>query len=99
MLTTDATIKDEILSEWEYLSETPHADDYITQLADSAVPIYTHEIIEAWLDLRREDQDVWREIIDRPDSISHAMTVDLAMYYNRAYHELYHEILADKESE
>ncbi len=99
MLTSDSDIKREILDNWEYLQEAQYPEDYLTELADSAVPIYTGDIIEEWTDLPFDYRDNWTEISDTVHAITSAMSLDLYLYYRERYTSLYEGLCKDKLTE
>lgn len=99
MLTTDSDIKQQLLDEWEYLSETNYPEDSLHEWADTTVPFYTNEIIQEWTDLPHGYRDRWTEITDSPESITQLMSLDLYLYYQERYTELYAEILDEKDTD
>lgn len=99
MLYSDSDIKSQLLDEWEYLAEATYPEDSLSEYADSAVPVYTSEIIEEWTELPYDYRDRWNEITDSPENITHLMSLDLYLYYREIYSAIYAKILAEKESE
>ncbi len=99
MLYTYNDIKREITDNWELLELATYPEDTLAEWADSAVPIYTSEIVNEWTDMPYEYRDRWSEITDSPESITHLMGLDLYFYYREQYSVIYAEILESKEEE
>ena len=87
MLTNQITIESRIKENWEQLSAMPHPEDLISQLADSEVPVYTHEIISEWSDLTLDYRDEWQGVfeVNEDTTISTLMGYDLFLYYQNAF--------------
>lgn len=97
---TDTDIRCEILDNWEQLETSKY--DLLTEFADSAVPIYYHDILKDWTEMPNEFTDSWKEqlggeISDR--GIFALMSIDLFTYYLDRYTEIFDEITAQKEQE
>ena len=100
MITLDNDIRQDILDNWEYLEESQYPEDYLIELADSGIPIYTKDIIEEWRELPSDYQDAWQEYgATQSDTIVRLMTLSLYRYYQDKYSQLYSEIKTEKESE
>jgi hypothetical protein len=99
MLYTYSDIKGELLDDWDNLSEQRYPEDSLQEYADSAVPVYTSEIIQEWRDMPREFDNRWREISESIESIEDGMRLDLYLYYLETYHRAYAELCQDKEAE
>ena len=95
-LTTYEEIKNQIREELIHLIYDPHAEDQIAQMADAAVPVYNHHIIEEWRELPDEHSDQWKELgydTQRNEGgIIRLMAVDLAIYYEREFDRAWQEI-------
>ena len=102
-------IKSDILDNWDYLSETNYPEDFLTELAESALPVYYHRILSDWTEMPNEYTDSWKEMaVIREDgavfmgdkqSIYNLMLMDLFNYYHDTYSEVYAEVRQDKEQE
>ena len=94
-------IKSDIYDHLDQLKENAYPEDLITELADSAVPIYYSEIISDWQEMPSEFNDSWQQIADSDwvvtANITSLMAVDLCTYYQAEYHRIYAEIMHDQE--
>jgi hypothetical protein len=70
-------------------------------MADSACPVYYHEVIKDWQEMPNEFTDNWQEFIDptTETTIFSLMSWDLYFYYESQYHLTFTEIKLDKEQE
>lgn len=98
-LNTYPEIREEILNEWDNLTESNYPEDIITELADGAIPIYYNEITAEWSEMPADYNDTWREnlYLDGETTIYSLMTADLGNYYRETYNKIYREILDEKE--
>lgn len=94
-----AEIKSDILDHWEQL--TDEYSDLLTQLAESAVPVYNGEIIADWQEMPSEFDNAWQDFYEpnAETTIVYLMTLDLYEYYRQTYQEIYVEIAEEKESD
>lgn len=93
-LTTYQEIKDEILSEWDNITE-----DDIHQIADGYVPVYYSEIIKEWQELPIEETDTWRDFgISEDASIFTLMGYDLFNYYYQLADKAFSEIKEEQDN-
>ena len=93
-------IKNDILNHWEQLAEMPHPEDLITELAESACPIYYSEILTDWQEMPSEYTDSWQENgipTTEKTTIFSLMSWDLYFYYHSEYLRIYDEIKKEKE--
>ncbi|CAB4129741.1 hypothetical protein UFOVP115_105 [uncultured Caudovirales phage] len=101
MLTNRNTIESRIKENWEYLSAMPHPEDMISELAESEVPVYTHEIISEWSDLPTDARDEWVDVfvVDDDTTIATLMGYDLFLYYQSEFFIVFGNLTAEAESE
>ena len=102
-------IKGDILSNWDYLTTTNYPEDVLSELAESAMPVYYHRILSDWTEMPNEYTDSWKDSITvekdgtvslgNNPSIYTLMLVDLFNYYSDTYQEVYDEVKQDKEQE
>ena len=102
-------IKGDILSNWDYLNESNYPEDVLSELAESALPVYHHRILSDWTEMPNEYTDSWKDSItvEKDDTVSLGnnpsiytlMLVDLFNYYSDTYSEIYGEVRQDKEQE
>jgi hypothetical protein len=104
-------IKGDILDNWEQLTccGNSHTEDLLTELAESALPVYYHRILSDWTEMPNEYTDSWKEMVaiqqdgavfmGDKQSIYNLMLMDLFNYYHDAYSEVYAEVRQDKEQE
>ena len=102
-------IKGDILSNWEYLTTTNYPEDFLSELAESALPVYYHRILSDWTEMPNEYTDSWKEMaairedgsvfMGDKQSIYNLMLMDLFNYYSDTYMEIYGEVRQDKEQE
>lgn len=87
-LTTYQEIKDEILSDWDNITE-----DDIHQIADGYVPVYYSDIIKEWQEMPSEFTDTWKDFgISNDTSIFTLMGYDLFNYYYSLTEQAFREI-------
>ena len=90
-LTTYEEIKEELLNDWDNISE-----DDIHQIADGYVPVYYGEIISEWQDLPMEHTDTWQDFgINNDTSIFTLMGYDLFNYYYQLTDKAFSEIKSE----
>jgi hypothetical protein len=98
-------IKQEILDNWDYLGETNYPEDLLSELAESALPIYYKDILNDWAEMPNEYTDSWTELTANKDGtlfvgknpkITNFMIMDLFNYYHNAYTEIYEQIKTEK---
>lgn len=102
-------IKNDILENWDYLGETKYPEDLLSELAESALPVYYHRILSDWTEMPNEYTDSWKEMVaiqqdgavfmGDKQSIYNLMLMDLFNYYHDAYTEIYSEVRQDKQQE
>lgn len=93
-LTTYEEIKEEILNDWEDITE-----DDIHQIADGYVPVYYSEIIKEWQELPMEDTDTWRDFgISEDTTIFTLMGYDLFNYYYQLADKAFSEIKEEQDN-
>lgn len=91
-------IKQDIYDHLDQLKESAYPEDLITELADSAVPVYNHLIIRDWQEMPSEFNDSWQEHgVSNEDGIIRLMSADLFFYYLDQYNRIYTEIMQDEE--
>jgi hypothetical protein len=92
-------IKAEILDNWAQLSEMPHYQDLLSELAESALPIYYSDIIQDWREMPDEYTDSWKDTTEAngDSTIFSLMGVDLWNYYQDTYRSIFTEIQHEKE--
>jgi hypothetical protein len=99
---TYSDIKDQVLTEIrEYnLTEERYPEDRLSELAESACPIYTGEVVTEWAELPSEYSDAWQDLgTDGSGGIVTLMQVDLFLYYEQQFRKAYQELLQDLEEE
>jgi hypothetical protein len=94
-------IRKEIIEQWEELDNSAYPDDLLTEMADSACPIYYGEIIKDWQEMPNEFSDNWQEFIEptQETTIFSLMSADLFNYYQSEYTRVYEEIKKEKEEQ
>ena len=95
-------IKGDILSHWGQLSEMAHQGDLLTELAESACPVYYSDIMKDWAEMPSEFNDSWQENgipVSQQTTIFGLMGWDLFFYYESEYMRIYEEIRETKENE
>ena len=91
-------IKADILFHLDQLKENAYPEDLITELADSAVPVYYSDIISDWSEMPSEFNDSWEEFgLPQEVTIIGLMTLDLFNYYQTQYQTIYREITEQEE--
>lgn len=92
-------IKTDILDHWEQI-DNEYAD-LLTQLSESAVPVYNNDIIKDWQEMPSEYDNKWQEFYEPngDTTIVYLMTLDLYEYYRDTYQWIYLRIVDEKESE
>lgn len=100
MYFSDDKIKGDILDSWEAFKDAGEnfISDNLTQMADSAVPIYNGDIIKDWAEMPSEFDDSWQELSPNREEITivNLMRLDLYNYYQDAYRRIYQEVLAEE---
>ena len=87
-------IRQEIQADKNHLLADNYPQDRASEYADSAVPVYYHQIIDEWNDLETDDQNRFSEITtELPDRIEDLMKTDLYLYYYNAYTMAINELL------
>jgi hypothetical protein len=98
-LTTYTEIKNELLDNWEQLTNGKYPEDLLYEFADQTVPVYYHEVIKEWLDLSMDETDAWQDLgMDANATIMDRMRVDLLVHYEREYAEAYRELCLEKQA-
>lgn len=91
-------IKQDIYDHLDQLKESSYPEDLLTELADSAVPVYYNDIIRDWQEMPSEFNDMWQEYGTTENStIFSLMSADLFHYYRTQYSEIYSEVIQDEE--
>jgi hypothetical protein len=96
-------IKDELVSNFDRITDWQYPEDYLNEMADGFVPVYNHEIIEAWhKSMPHEFTDSWQEFGLPSSSVSEIsiiglMRIDLYQWLNSLTSELWDEIKEERE--
>ena len=92
-------IKADILANWAHLDEMPYCQDFITELAESAIPVYYSQIIKDWQEMPDEYTDSWKDTTEanNDSTIYSLMGVDLYNYYQDTYRQAYAEVKQEQE--
>jgi hypothetical protein len=92
-------IKSDILDHWDQLADSNYPTDLLTQLADSACPVYYSEIVKDWQEMPSEFTDNWQEFTEatQDTTIFSLMSADLFNYYDIEYNRIFSEIAKEKE--
>jgi hypothetical protein len=86
-------IKQELLENWAQFADNQDPYDLLTEFADSACPIYYHDIIIDWQEMPSEFDDSWKEFeLDANVGITARMSSDLFNYYRHQYQTIYNEL-------
>jgi len=92
-LYTETEINKEIWDNREFIIGRTHPSDLAHEYADSALPIYTGDIIGTWRDLPDEYSNKFHEMrTDLPDRIEDLMIDDLYLYYSMLYSGAIYEL-------
>lgn len=97
MLANYSDIKEELLDEWEFVTESR-----LHEYAESNTPVYYPQIIREWQELPSEDTDAWKEYgmeITAGTTIFSLMEADLNLYYQGLVERAFEEITKEKEEE
>jgi hypothetical protein len=99
MYFSNSAIKDDVLSHWEQLTEKAYPEDLLTELAESACPVYYSDIISDWQEMPNEFTDSWQEFTEatQETTIFTLMGWDLWNYYQDAYQKAFEEVSKEKE--
>lgn len=99
MYFTDSDIKGDILDHWEQLQDKAHPEDLLTELAESACPVYYSDIIKDWQEMPSEFNDSWQEITapTQDTTIFSLMGWDLWNYYQDSYRRIFSKVAEEKE--
>lgn len=92
-------IKEDLVSNYEEISERAYPEDYLTETADSWTPVYNGDIIELWhKELPNEFVDSWQEIGAGDDfTIISLMRIDIYFWLSALVTELWDEVKEEKE--
>lgn len=92
-------IKADILDHWDDLTEMLHCDDLITELAESAIPVFYSLLVKDWQEMPIEYTDSWKDTTEANDdsTIFSLMGVDLYNYYQDTYRQAYAEVKQEQE--
>jgi hypothetical protein len=93
-------IKSDILDHWDQLADMSSPEDLVTELAESACPIYYSDIMKDWQEMPSEYNDSWKENgipTTEETTIFGLMGWDLYFYYESQYMVAYTEIKEEKE--
>lgn len=100
MRMNDNDIRNQILDSWEWLKDANEdfIYDRLTEMADSAVPVYNNEIIQDWQEMPSEYDDTWQDLVSVEEDarITRLMSLDLYNYYLDAYRSGYNQVLAEE---
>lgn len=92
-LTTYNEILNIVRDDRAAISEARYVEDYLGEMADGYVPIYTSEVISEWCDLPSDERDCWQEIgAGEGDTIDRLMAIDLWLYYRSQFERAWREI-------
>jgi hypothetical protein len=94
MLTSYNDIKEELLNEWEHLTESR-----LHEYAESNTPVYYSDIAKEWQELPGEYTDAWKEygaVYVADTTIYGLMTTDLHLYYFGLVERAFAEITEEK---
>jgi hypothetical protein len=94
-------IKADLLDNWAHFADMPYCQDLITELAESAIPIYYSQIIKDWQEMPNEYTDSWKETTEATNdsTIYSLMGVDLYNYYQDTYRQVYAELKQEADAE
>ena len=90
-------IKQELIDNWEQITEATYPEDIVSSFVESALPVYYNEIIKDWQEMPNDYTDIWKLEGYEGKQITDLMIYDLWRYYSDKYHTIYHEILEEKE--
>jgi hypothetical protein len=54
-------IKSDIIDHWEQLSEMAYPQDLLTEMAESACPVYYSDILKDWQEMPSDFNDSWQD--------------------------------------
>lgn len=91
-------IRQELLDQWGDIAESRYPEDRVSELVESALPIYYGDIIRDWQEMPSEYSDVWQQEGYEGKQITDFMTYDLWRYYGDQYHTIYNQLLEEKET-
>tara|TARA_R110000803_G_scaffold36074_1_gene77702 strand:+ start:746 stop:1057 length:312 start_codon:yes stop_codon:yes gene_type:complete len=95
-MTTRDQIRSEIIDHLEQLKETQYPEDLLTELADSNTPVYYSGIISEWQEMPSDYNDRWQELgYDGSASIMTLMQIDLCIYYQEQFLEVWEEVKSE----
>ena len=98
MYFSDSDIKSDIYDHLEQLKDSAYPEDLISELADSATPVYYNQIISDWQEMPSEFNDSWQDLgTDGSAGIMTLMQMDLFNYYQDRYNRIYQEVMQDEE--
>lgn len=98
-LSTYSEILETVTEQLDELKEQKYPEDYLTELADGYVPIYTESVVSEWFELEVSDRDAWQDFGVMPDKgITDLMAIDLYVYYQGLFSRAYAE-LTDEDGE
>jgi hypothetical protein len=99
-LITHADAKEQLANEWSWLADAIHIEDEVRALAQSAMPIYTAEIIKVWTDLPNEYSNKFSEIRSAGEwldfTIEDLMNDDLWLYYDFVFMGALNELATER---
>ena len=96
-LYTETEINQEIWNDREHILNQTYPEDSASEYADSAVPIYYSDIIEAWRDLPNEYSNKFHEVSSElPDRVEDLMKTDIYLYYQMLYSGAVQELIDGK---
>ena len=94
-LATYEDIKQELLDDWEHVTESR-----LHEYAESNTPVYYSAILKEWQELPSEDTDAWKDYgleITAGTTIFSLMEADLNIYYQGLVEKAFEEITEEKE--
>lgn len=99
-LITHADAKAQLADEWSWLKDDNHIEDEVRALAESALPIYTADIIRVWTELPSEYSNKFSEIRSAGEfldfTIEDLMSSDLWLYYEFVFMGALNELAEER---
>jgi hypothetical protein len=99
-LITHEEAKTQLVDEWNWLADAKHIEDEVRALAQSAMPIYTAEIIKVWTELPNDYSNKFSEIRSAGEwldfTIEDLMNDDLWLYYDFIFSGALNELAEER---